>query len=88
VPLSLGTELLLQARRSFCAAPGFRGRFDFGGDGATPGDDGVATDGGAGRVTDPAARRADRRYALRLTVVGVLVGDGVDEDRARAAALG
>lgn len=28
VPLSLGVESLLQARRSFCARLGFRGRFD------------------------------------------------------------
>jgi len=70
VPLSLGTEFLLQARRSFCARLGFRGRFDFGGE-----DDGpVATDGGGSRVTDPAARAADRRYAFRLTVLGVLGG--------------
>ena len=91
VPLSLGTEFLLQARRSFCASLGFRGRFDLRGDG--PGS--VATDGGrgesgdrtiagaaatsgpaepAGRVTDPDARVADRRHALRLTVLGVLGG--------------
>ena len=72
VPFSLGTEFLLQARRSFCASLGLRGRFDLGGEGG----DGVATDGGAGRVTDPEARAADRRYSLRLTLLGV-VGGGV-----------
>jgi hypothetical protein len=79
VPFSLGTEFLLQARRSFCASLGLRGRFDFGGEGGSGTDPAAAggggdTVGGAGRVTDPAARRADRRYALRLTVLGVLVG--------------
>lgn len=69
VPLSLGTELLLQARRSFCVMFGLRGRFDVGGT-----DGPVATDGGAGRVTDPAARRADRRHAAKLTALGVLGG--------------
>jgi hypothetical protein len=86
VPLSLGTELFLQARRSFCAGLGLRGRFDFGGE---AGDDGVATDGGAGRVTEPAARRADRRYALRLTLLGVAGGAaGAVLVYAVAAALG
>jgi ferric-dicitrate binding protein FerR (iron transport regulator) len=70
VPLSLGTEFLLQAQRSFCAVLGFRGRFDL--DGGTDGS--MVPDGGAGHVTDPAARRADRRHAARLTVLGVLGG--------------
>lgn len=84
VPLSLGTEFLLQARRSFCASLGFRGRFDLRGDewGAEADAPAVADGGGggddaagaAGRVTGPAARAADRRYALRLTLLGVLGG--------------
>lgn len=76
VPLSLGTEFLLQARRSFCASLGFRGRFDLRGDDPVVTDGGGVgrRDGGAGRVTDPAARTADRRYALRLTVLGVIGG--------------
>lgn len=48
VPLSLGTEFLLQARRSFCASLGFRGRFDLRGDGPAS----VATDGGSGGSSD------------------------------------
>ena len=89
VPLSLGVEFLLQARRSFCARLGFRGRFDLrDGDG----NESVAADGsghadgdvrpvalpdevsGVGRVTDPSDRAADRRYALELTALGVLGG--------------
>ena len=94
VPLSLGTEFLLQARRSFCAQLGFRGRFDLREDGV---DDRVTADGGdgrvegtpgaAGRVADPDARRADRRYALRLTVLGVL-GGGAGAVLVYALALG
>lgn len=109
VPFSLGTEFLLQARRSFCANLGFRGRFDLRGDGSGS----VATDGGSGesgdrttegsaatsgpaepavpvgRVTDPDARAADRRHALRLTVLGVLGGGaGATLAYALAVALG
>jgi hypothetical protein len=95
VPFALGLEFLLQARRSFCASLGFRGRFDLRGDGGSEGLDSVAADGrgaghdrtdrrddapdatdpdATGRVTDPDARTADRRYALRLTLLGVFGG--------------
>ena len=103
VPLSLGTEFLLQARRSFCASLGLRGRFDLRGSGSGS----VATDGGSGddrdgrvgrpattagpvgRVSDPDARTVDRRYALRLTVLGVLGGGaGATLVYALAVALG
>lgn len=60
VPLALSVELSLQGRRAFCAALGARGRYAF--------------DGTGGRVADPAAREADRRYAGWLTVLGVLGG--------------
>ena len=83
VPLSLGTEFLLQGRRSFCASLGLRGRFDLR-DADRESVASVAADGGrggspggseeVGRVTDPSALAADRRYALRLTVLGVLGG--------------
>jgi hypothetical protein len=106
VPFSLGTEFLLQARRSFCASFGFRGRFDLRGDGsgsvATDGGSGGSSDraveasasltepaGSVGRVTDPDARAADRRHALRLTVLGVLGGGaGATLAYALAVALG
>lgn len=81
VPLSLGAEFLLQARRSFCASLALLGRFDLRGEDAS---EPVEVDGGrgrspdgfgeVGRVTDPSALEADRRYALRLTVLGVLCG--------------
>lgn len=90
VPLSLGTEFLLQGRRSFCASLGFRGRFDLrdesesesvAADGSGPNGGSVqpvalpdGTSGAVGRVPDPSALAADRRYALRLTVLGVLGG--------------
>jgi hypothetical protein len=85
-PLSLGIEFLLQARRSFCASLGLRGRFDLrGGDGnesiAADGEvrpvalpDDPSGDGKVGRVTDPADRASDRRYALGLTALGVFGG--------------
>jgi hypothetical protein len=62
VPLSLGVEWWLQARRSFCATLALQGRYDFRGD------------GGTGAVEDETARREDRRYAVRLTVVGLAAG--------------
>lgn len=60
VPLSLGCEWYLQGRQSFCATLGFAGRYEFAGE--------------AGEVPDTEARRADRRYAFRLTVLGLLCG--------------
>lgn len=63
VPLSLGCEWCLQGRRSFCAALGFAGRY------AVADRDGVVTDG--------EARQADRRYAFRLTLLGLLAGGGL-----------
>lgn len=63
VPFSLGIEWYLQGRRSFCATLGFTGRYDFRSDG-----------GDRGRVTSGAARTDDRRYAFRLTLLGILGG--------------
>jgi hypothetical protein len=63
VPFALGIEYGLQARRSFCATLALQGRYDFRGEG-----------GGTGSVGDPAARRDDRQYALRLAVLGLLGG--------------
>jgi hypothetical protein len=60
VPLSLGCEWCLQGRRSFCATLGFAGRYAF--------------PGARGRVPDGGARQADRRYAFRLTILGLLAG--------------
>lgn len=60
VPFSLGVEWYLQGRRSFCAALGFAGRYEF--------------DGGSGEVPDEDARTTDRRYAFRLTVLGLVGG--------------
>ena len=60
VPLSLGCEWCLQGRQSFCATLGFAGRYEFAGE--------------AGAVPDDEARRADRRYAFRLTLLGLLGG--------------
>jgi hypothetical protein len=71
VPLSLGCEWCLQGRRSFCATLGFAGRsfcatLGFAGRYAFP--------GARGRVPDGGARQADRRYAFRLTILGLLAG--------------
>lgn len=63
VPFALGIEYGLQASRSFCATLALQGRYDFRGDG-----------GGTGSVEDPTARQTDRRYALRLAVLGLLGG--------------
>jgi hypothetical protein len=63
VPLSLGCEWCLQGRQSFCATLGFAGRYAFA--------------DRAGEVTDEAARRVDRRYAFRLTLLGLLTGAGL-----------
>lgn len=63
VPFSLGCEWCLQGRRSFCATLGFAGRYAFAGQ--------------AGEVTDDDARRVDRRYAFRLTLLGLLTGAGL-----------
>ena len=60
VPLSLGCEWCLQGRRSFCATLGFSGRYAF--------------PGARGTVPDGDARQADRRYAFRLTILGLLAG--------------
>lgn len=60
VPLSLGTEWLLQARRSFCAGLALSGRFKF--------------EGRLGRVPDGPARESDQRYSLRLFLVGLGTG--------------
>ncbi|WP_255197258.1 hypothetical protein [Halorarius litoreus] len=59
VPLSLGTEWLLQARRAFCAGLALSGRFSF--------------DGQRGTVPDD-AQPSDRRYGFRLFLVGLGVG--------------
>ncbi|MFB6206052.1 MAG: hypothetical protein ABEJ05_05950 [Haloglomus sp.] len=70
VPLSLGIEWSLQARRSFCVALALQGGYDF---------RETATDGGSavderGSVEDRGARSEDRRYALRLTLLGIAGG--------------
>ncbi|WP_276261395.1 hypothetical protein [Haloglomus litoreum] len=70
VPLSLGIEWGLQARRSFCVTLALQGRYDF----REPRTDGGETDQGQGTVPDEAARSEDRRYALQLTLIGLAAG--------------
>lgn len=62
VPLSLGTEWLLQARQSFCAGLALSGRFSF--------------EGRVGRVPNGPARESDRRYGFRLFLLGLGAGVG------------
>ncbi|WP_248895586.1 hypothetical protein [Haloplanus halobius] len=64
VPLAMAFEWGIQAYESFCVRLAVFGRYDFSGSGA---DDAVGT------VSDPAARRADRRSALRISVVSVVL---------------
>lgn len=59
-PLAVGVEGVLQGSRSFCAVLAVLGRYSFG-------------DHEAGRVEDPANRRADRTSAVRLTATSVVV---------------
>jgi hypothetical protein len=66
VPLSIGAEWGLQARRSFCVTLALRGRHDFRADGGERAD--------SGAVESAAARREDRRYAARLTLLGLGIG--------------
>lgn len=65
VPLSVAIEWGLQARRSFCVTLALQGRYDF---------RDTATDGGYGTVDQSTAREQDRRYALRLTLIGLVAG--------------
>lgn len=61
-PLALAFEFAVQAYESFCVGLALLGRYDF-------------SDGGGstGPVTDPANRRDDRLYALRITVASVVL---------------
>jgi hypothetical protein len=67
VPLSLGIEWGLQARRSFCVTLALQGRYDF----HERRSDGGAERSGRGEVPDAAARSQDRQYALQLTLIGL-----------------
>jgi hypothetical protein len=58
-PLALAFEFGIQAYESFCVTLALLGKYDF-------------TDE-SGRVTDSANRHADRRYALRISVVSVVL---------------
>ena len=60
VPVSLGVELALQARRDFCAALALSGRYSF--------------DDESGAVEDPSARRTDRNVGIRFVCVGLAAG--------------
>lgn len=60
VPLSLACEWYIQARVRFCVRFALLGRYDLTGSG-----------GEAGKVTDPDARSADARYAIRITVISI-----------------
>ena len=62
VPVAGSAVGLIQARLRFCAAFGFAGLRNFG------------RLGGAERVADGTARRADRRMALQILAAGSLVG--------------
>lgn len=70
VPISLGIEWGLQARRSFCVTLALQGRYDF----RETRTDGGATGQGRGAVPDGTARTEDRRQALWLTLVGLGAG--------------
>jgi len=61
-PLAVAIEFAVQAYESFCVSLALLGRYDF-----------RAGEGETGRVTDPANRRDDRLYALRISVVSVLL---------------
>jgi hypothetical protein len=64
VPLALAFEWGVQAYESFCVRLALLGRYEF--DGETDGDT-------RGTVTDPQHRREDRRHALRISVVSVVL---------------
>ena len=61
-PLAVAIEFAVQAYESFCVSLALLGRYDF------RGEDGESE---RGRVTDPANRRDDQLYALRISVVSV-----------------
>jgi hypothetical protein len=61
-PLALAFEFGVQAYESFCVTFALLGRYDFSDEG-----------GERGRVADPANRRDDRLYALRITVASVVL---------------
>ena len=60
VPLSIGFEMALQARRAFCANLAISGEYAF--------------DEERGQVADPDARQADRTAGLKLAVLGIAGG--------------
>jgi len=60
VPLSLGAEWTLQARRSFCAVLALTGGYSF--------------DDTSGEVTRPADRRADAVTGLLFACLGIVAG--------------
>lgn len=61
VPLALATEWYLQASKSFCAFLALVGRYSF------------EDAGERGTVSDPDARAADQKYAVRITAISVVV---------------
>lgn len=60
VPLAIGFEMALQARRAFCASLALSGEYAF--------------DDERGQVADSDARRTDRAAGLKLTVLGIAGG--------------
>ncbi|MEF8852976.1 MAG: hypothetical protein V5A44_11575 [Haloarculaceae archaeon] len=65
VPLAVGFEWAIQASTAFCVRLALLNRYD------------LRPDGGTGTVSDPAARRADRDKAVKITVVSVGLAAGV-----------
>jgi len=61
VPFAVAFEWGIQAYEGFCVRLALLGRYDFAGE------------DGTGAVTDPSHRRRDRRYALRLSVISVVL---------------
>jgi len=62
LPVAVGASGYLQARAKFCAGFGARGVFNFGSLGTT------------NQVADSAARAADRRRAIRISLTSFAIG--------------
>jgi hypothetical protein len=65
LPVAVGASGYLQARAKFCAGFGARGVFNFGSLGTT------------NQVADSAARAADRRRAIRISLTAFAIGIAV-----------
>ena len=64
VPFAVAFEWGIQAYEGFCVRLALLGRYDFSGDDAAE---------STGSVTDPDHRRRDRRHALRISVISVIL---------------